>query len=534
MQISPLIKLAICLILGIFLKQVVQISPPLFPTLWGLCILFIVLILLIKQKYRSQLYRFGLPACVFMLFLGFFRTTQLNESQNDALFSKKDYTSLQAKIIEVPAVREKSVKAVLQVLSGKDSVGFFPCMGKIMAYFAVDSLSSRLRYGDVVVIRNRCQTTDSLPKLGDFDYRQYLARKQIYNTVYLPAYSWKKIGSNAGNPLVSYAIRLREQFLTILSQQGIQGAEYAVASAILLGYSDELTPELRSAYQNSGTMHILCVSGLHVGLFAMVVMNLLFFLKRSRWKLILKALIVLIAIWGYSLITGFSPSVLRAATMFTFITLGQCLERNTSIYNSLAISVIVLLFYDPMMLYSIGFQLSYLAVIGIVLIQKLIIQLWEVENRAIKYFWELTAVSIAAQLATSPLAIYYFHQFPNYFILSNIVASPISVLVIPLGFLILVASPVSTVVAGFFGQALSVVIRVLNKSVSLINGLPLSVWKNLDWSKFEMIMAYCTLGFLLFAISKQRKIPVWSGLACILLMTGSMFFREMNVILSSV
>ena len=262
----------------------------------------------------------------------------------------------------------------------------------------------------------------------------------------------------------------------------------------------------------------------------MVVMNVFFFLRRERWKLILKATLVLTAIWSYALITGFSPSVLRAATMFTFITLGQCLERNTSIYNSLAISGIVLLFYNPMMLYSIGFQLSYLAVIGIVLIQKLLSQVWITKRRVYKYIWESVTVSVAAQIATSPLAIHYFHQFPNYFILANIVASPISVLVIPLGFSVLVIAPLSSVVAGFLGRLLSLTIWLLNQSVTLIEQMPLSVWANLDWSKFETVMAYLALGFLLFAIYKQRKTPVWTGLACLVIMLGNMFFRELNVV----
>jgi competence protein ComEC len=185
-----------------------------------------------------------------------------------------------------------------------------------------------------------------------------------------------------------------------------------------------------------------------------------------------------------------------------------------------------------MMLYSLGFQLSYLAVIGIVLIQSKIVALLTVKKRIPKYFWELITVSIAAQIATSPLAIHYFHQFPNYFILANLIACPISVLIIPLGFLILVIALVSSVVAGFLGKVLSLVIWILNQGVSIVEQLPLSVWQDLDWSKLEMIMAYFAIGFLLTAIYKQRKTPVWAGLACLVIMVGSMFFREVNAVFS--
>jgi competence protein ComEC len=383
---------------------------------------------------------------------------------------------------------------------------------------------------DVLVIRNRSQTTDSIKKFGDFDYRKFLSRKQIFHTVYLNQHSWQKVDENGGSPVRAYAINMRDQFLTTLSEQGITGAEYAVTCAILLGYGAELTPELRQAYQSSGTVHILSVSGLHVGLFAMVVMHLLFFLRGERWKLILKAVIVLTCIWSYALITGFAPSALRSAIMFTFITLGKCMERRTSVYNSLATSAIVQLFYDPMMLYALGFQFSYLAVIGIVVTQKLFSKLWIPKHKVSKYVWECVTVSIAAQLTTTPLSIYYFYQFPNYFILANIIASPLSVLIIPLGMAILVTAPVFPVVAGFFGKLLNLTIWVLNQSVAIIEQLPLSVWRNLDWSEFEMTLAYLVIGCLLIAIFKRRRTPVWTALGCLILMVGNMFFRELSAV----
>ncbi|MDR2906563.1 MAG: ComEC family competence protein, partial [Bacteroidales bacterium] len=313
MQISPLIKLAVCFIIGIGIAQVVPFVLVSAPTLLGIGAWLVMLALLIKQDYRSRVYQFGLPACIFMALLGFLRTKQIDERPDTSHFSKQHYSQLWVKVADSPNVREKSVRATLHVLAGEDSAQSSPCTGQVMAYFAIDSLSTQLRYGDVLKIKNRCQSTEHIGLLGDFDYRQYLARKQIFHTAYLSPNTWQKVDSNAGNPIRTYAIRLRSQLLSILSQQGIKGAEYAVASAILLGYSDELTPDLRQTYQSSGTMHILCVSGLHVGLFAMVIMQLLFFLHRKRWKLMLKAGLVLICIWSYVLITGFSPSVLRAA-----------------------------------------------------------------------------------------------------------------------------------------------------------------------------------------------------------------------------
>ncbi|MCL2414188.1 MAG: competence protein ComEC family protein [Bacteroidales bacterium] len=535
MQISPLIKLAISLIIGISTAQHVYFSPSFYPTAVGIGAFLMILILLIKQSYRNKVYHFGLSACVFMALLGFLRTKQVDQSLNHAHFSKQNYSQLIAVIDDTPSVRERSVRTTLKVIGGKenrDDTKYTPTMGKIMAYIAIDSLSTQLRYGDVITIRNRAQTTDSIKKFGNFDFRKFLKRKQIFHTIYLNQRSWQKIDENGGNPVRAYAIDVRDNFLETLSQQGITGAEYAVTCAILLGYGAELTPEIRKSYQNSGTVHILSVSGLHVGLFAMVVMHLLFFLRGERWKLLLKAVIVLTCIWSYALITGFAPSALRSAIMFTFITIGKCVERQTSVYNSLATSAIVQLTYDPMMLYALGFQFSYLAVLGIVMTNNMFSKLWTPKNKVSKYVWECITVSIAAQLSTTPLSIFYFNQFPNYFILANIIASPLSVLIIPLGMAILVSAQISAFLAGIFGKILNYTIWVLNQSVSIIEWLPLSVWRNLNWSKFETVLAYLAIAFLLFAYFKRRRAPVWTGLACLVFMVGMKFFQELNAVLN--
>ncbi|MCL2416589.1 MAG: competence protein ComEC family protein [Bacteroidales bacterium] len=528
MQISPLIKLAISLIIGISIAQYVHFSPSLYPTAIGIGAFLMILVVLIKQDYRNKVYQFGLSACVFMALLGFLRTKQVDQSLNPAHFSKQNYSQLLVVVDDTPNVRERSVRTTLKVIGGKNNqedAKYMPTMGKIMAYFAIDSLSTELRYGDVLTIRNRAQTTDSIKKFGNFDFRKFLRRKQIFHTIYLNQRSWQKIDEDGGNPVRAYAINVRDNFLETLSNQGITGKEYAVTSAILLGYGANLTPEIRRSYQNSGTVHILSVSGLHVGLFAMVIMHLLFFLRGERWKLLLKAVIVLTCIWSYALITGFAPSALRSAIMFSFITVGKCVDRQTSVYNSLATAAIVQLTYDPMMLYALGFQFSYLAVLGIVMTNRMFSKLWTPKNKVSKYVWECVTVSIAAQLTTTPLSIYYFEQFPNYFILANIIASPLSVLIIPLGMAILVSAPISAFLAGIFGKLLNFTIWILNQSVFIIEQLPLSVWKNLDWSKFETILACLAIGFLIFAFMKRRRTPVWTGLACILLMVGIEFFQ---------
>jgi competence protein ComEC len=230
------------------------------------------------------------------------------------------------------------------------------------------------------------------------------------------------------------------QLLDIFRRFGIAGDEFAVLAALTVGYTDALQPDLRASYSATGAMHILSVSGLHVGIVYVVIAFLLGFLDKSVRKKILKAVLIVSFLWIYAFITGLSPSVVRSTLMFTFVAVGAALERKTHIYNTVFMSAFFMLLVNPDFLFDVGFQLSYAAVLSIVFFQRPFSNLLPVNNKLLRWLRDLLTVSVAAQLGTMPFTLYYFHQFPNYFLLTNLVAIPLSTIVIYLAMLLLLVS----------------------------------------------------------------------------------------------
>ncbi|NQU81799.1 MAG: ComEC/Rec2 family competence protein, partial [Bacteroidetes bacterium] len=257
------------------------------------------------------------------------------------------------------------------------------------------------------------------------------------------------------------------------------------------------------SYRVSGAVHILAISGLHVGILYVVLFYSLAFLKRRRWGKIVLVLVIMTALWFFALLTGLSPSVLRATTMFSFVLIGQTLSRYSSVYNSLAISAFILLFINPSLIFNVGFQLSYCAVLGIVILQPRLHNLMRSRFWLVDKISGLVAVSIAAQLATFPLSLYYFHQFPVYFWLTNIIVIPLTTLILYFGFLFFLFS-VQPLVAGFIGKVQALLISGMNVSVETIRELPLSIIDGINISEAESIILYCIVIFtsLLFIRKK--------------------------------
>ncbi|GHU85464.1 hypothetical protein FACS1894153_0740 [Bacteroidia bacterium] len=511
------------------------------------------------------------------MFFACYITAENKDISNKKHFSYFDANYLIGNIIEEPIEKEKSVSVTLRIFNiihkaeqslrsnNSDEVirgaihnkdDDISVIGKALVYIKKDTNSLVLKYGDVLVLKNKSKPTEPLMLSATFDYKKYLERKNIYHTAYLYSNEWVKIGGNKGNHLVDFAYNIRQQSLRLLSKYGLSGKEYAVGAAILLGSTNELDPLTRSEYQTAGVMHILCVSGMHLGLFAMMLSRMLFFLKKNKWQIFLKSAIILVSIWSYSLITGFCPSVLRSAVMFSFITVGQCLNRSSDVYNSLSISALILLVINPNFLYNTGFQLSYLAVIGIVMFQPLLNKIWIPKqsvkqmvlpkykgyssihkgfslknklrllcNKVLGYIWELTAVSIAAQLATAVLVIYYFNVFPNYFLLANYVASPLSTIILPVGMAAIIVCSTVPQISFIAIFLLKWSIKIMNTFVAFIEKLPFATTDNLSITLFENILLY--IGFLcaFIAIKFIKKKYLLVALSCFTMVSFSIFFR---------
>ena len=430
-----------------------------------------------------------------------------------------------ARLCDYPNERPNSIRTVLQLeYQFGDSTPSRPVTGKVMAYFSKSDSAFSLRYGDLIAIPAPIREVAPPLNPEEFDYRDYLQRKGITGQVFLKEDDWVDLQVNNANPIYAFSYRFRDILLASLRRSGLKDDEFGVAAAILIGYDDSLADEMRKNYVAAGSMHILCVSGMHVGIIYLLASFLLGFLNRKKWQKTLKQLLLLALIWLYALIAGLSPSILRSALMISFVIIGELLHRKGFAINSIAASAFILLCANPYNLFEIGFLLSYSAVVGIVVLQKPIYNLVSVNNKLLDRAWEITAVSLAAQMATVPFTLFYFHQFTTYFWLSNLFMTPISFVVVISGIVLLLVSwiPYVNVLVGYLVWG---AIYVMNRIVSWVEQLPLSIVKGLYVSGFEFALLLVAFLMLLLAVVWRKRRLLIAMCFVLLVATCSVTFR---------
>ncbi len=402
---------------------------------------------------------------------------------------------------------EAEVKAVLT----NENV-WKKCSGKVLLYFSRKDFDQPVHYGDVLLVAGSPQLLKEPSNPGEFDYRKFLTYRKIYHQQFLRKGDAIKIGYEPSSMIVAYSIMAREWADDAL-KRNVQGSqEQATASALVLGVTDGLDNDLIGAYAATGSLHVLSVSGLHVGIIYWLILLIFRPLNKTtqgKWFLAIFGIVVL---WGYAFVTGVSPSVLRAVTMFSFVALARPWGQKTNIYNTLAASAFCLLLYEPYMIMSVGFQLSYISVVGIVYLQPKLSRLWEPKTWLWDNTWQITCVSIAAQAATVALGLLYFHQFPVYFLFSNLFVIPISFVVLILGIVVVFVSAI-TPVAIALGFLLQWAIWFLNYGVFKMEALPASLIDNVYITTFQcwLLMGSILCIIFLFELRKTRYLTVASA-----------------------
>ncbi|MDB5264181.1 MAG: competence protein ComEC, partial [Adhaeribacter sp.] len=360
-------------------------------------------------------------------------------------------------------------------------------------------------YGTVLLIKGRPQPVSPPLNPGQFDYRRYLANRQVYYQHYLTATQFTPVGYEPGFALMALSIKVRDNLDARLRAALPSAREYAVATALLLGIKDHLPEDVKNAYSQSGTMHVLAVSGLHVGVI-FYMLNLLLGqwskrrgLKWFRFSLLLGIFIL------YAFITALSPSVLRAVVMFILVVAADTFRRQTNVYNTLAATAFGLLFFNPYFLLDVGFQLSFLAVLGILYFNPKFESLWSPETYAMRFTWQLLCGSVAAQLTTLPLTLYYFHQFPVYFLAANLVAITLSSLALIVG-LILLALSWLPLVPAYLGMVLSGLLWLMHESNGWLLRAPFPVIPGIHLTAGQAWLLYLLLGLLVLFLARKRLV----------------------------
>ncbi|HTH56279.1 MAG TPA: ComEC/Rec2 family competence protein [Cyclobacteriaceae bacterium] len=460
-----------------------------------------------SKENRNSVYS-GFFGLILIFFLGYSRLLLFSDSRNDNHISKiaDPIIAYVAVVRSVPEEKAKSWKVEMEVTQAKTS-HWTAVTGRLLLYVSKKGGQKLTwHFGDRILVKGSPQELSSPLNPFEFDFKAFLRLKNISHQQFVSINEVKLIEETSNKGFTYYSHQARAWCLRKLNQFVHGDDERGIASALVLGVTDGIDNDLQNAYAASGAMHVLAVSGMHVGIIYAIILFLfkpVDKLKNSKW---IVALVSLICLWSFSFITGNSPSVLRAVTMFSFIALARPFGKRTNIYNTLAASVFVLLIYKPYLIMSVGFQLSYLAVLGIVYLQRPLYQLWAIENKVGDWVWNLTCVSIAAQIATFVIGLLYFHQFPTYFLISNMIVVPLSTFVLLGGILLLAVSAISPL-ASLVGVALEWMIKALNWTVFTTEALPLSVIDNIYITEPQ---CWLLLGILIsFVLLFQFRSSKW-------------------------
>lgn len=395
-----------------------------------------------------------------------------------------------------------------------------PVTGTLLLTIHTDS--THIRYGDELLIPAKYKPVDPPFNPAEFNYKQYLARQNIYAQAFIDWHDTRLLNRDAGNPLVAYALSLRQRLVSRFKQYMHSPAAVSVASTLILGYKAELDDDILQAYSKTGTIHVLSVSGAHVAIIWWIINLLLGFMDRYRYGKQLKAILCIMLIWYYSLLTGLSPAVCRAAVMISFIIIGKTYNRRINTLNILAVSAMLLLLFDPFLITDVGFQLSYLAVAGLIVFQPIVYSWLDIENMWLDKLWLLCSASIAAQAITFPLSAYYFHQFPVYFLVSNLFILLPSFIIMCAGMAFLLLAQLNlTILAKAVAYVLEQTILLMNKGLQWIEHSPYAVVSKIWITRWEylLLFAIIILGFCI--VYYKRTSLLITMMVCLLLFCSS-------------
>lgn len=451
----------------------------------------------------------------FLIIAGWLSAVQHNELNNLSHFSltKADY--LIAHINSEPNVKGDLVRFTATITHSTNNGKPQPVSGTLLVTIK-DEIAKNLFYGEELIMPANYSPVDPPFNPGEFNYKQYLANKNIFYQLFLYPKQYSVIKAGYGNPLIAYALQTRQILVKKLYNNMHDSTAIAVASTLILGYKADLSNDLLQAYSKTGTIHILSVSGGHVAILYILLAFMLQFLDGYKRGKVLKAVIIILLIWCYALLTGFSPAVNRAALMISMGICGKSYSRYINTLNILAFSAFVLLLYDPFLLRDVGFQLSYLAVAGLIVFQPIIYRWLDFKNRAAKYLWNACSVSIAAQVTTFPLSAFYFHQFPVYFLLSNLlIIAPVVIIMYAGLFLLLI--PQTEYLTAALGYILEHTILLMNKMLGFVEHTPYAVVNKIWLTNADHALLYLIIIAAFYGIYSKQKWPIKITLSAMLL-----------------
>lgn len=463
-------------------------------------------------------------------------------------YSMSNADMYEVMINEKPSHTAKSIKATANMIMIHTPEGWNKTEGKVILYFQKDSLAETLQYGDKIVVQSKLRNEPSPNNPYEFDYSDYLAKRHIYATAYIKSGHYTIIEKSSQKGVMAFAYKLRDMMMGIINSSSLSEQEKSIASAMLLGWDENIDNETLQKFSNGGISHILCVSGLHLGIISILVSYCLFFLSNSKKHRIIKGCIRILVLWLFVMITGMAPSAMRAATMFTLIVIGEMFFERADVFSNVATSAFILLLINPNYIYDVGFQLSYSAVIGIVALKPFFDTLptiptpkerekWHYNkygNRTLVFTFFLYSrkkicnvthliaskilsfayVSLSAQLFTTPFVLYYFHQFPLYFLIANVAIIPFSG--------ILLATAILVIISGgkAFTTVFSIEIKGVNYVLDWVSKLPSANISDIYFDTTMFCLSLVAIVCLMLAIGRRWKPYLFISIGAMIVLAG--------------
>ncbi len=480
-----------------------------------LLLCFVGCVLLLVGLYAAYAYSylpglifpdfFGALALVILLFAGFlfYRIEMLRHRliiDRVIAMEVEDYIGL-VEFDPVHAVGKKTKYTLKLLLVNEKGSDWQPVKGGSLLY--LPELDTNYVAGDVLLVRGKLNLIGPPSNPYTFDYQTFMMRKGIYFREFSKPQFVLKIDSQHQNVLVRWLNASRRYSKQLIDENIHSPTERGLLLPLLLGYKSSIPRDLKKSYQASGAMHVLAVSGLHVGIIYLVVMSLIGWLRRyayGKWFCLLLSLLIL---WFYALLTGLSASVVRATFMFSIFALAKVLQRNANVYNNIALAAFVILIAQPFSLFDVGFQLSFSAIAGIVFFQPKLVAMWSPKFLILQKCWTLTTLAFAAQLSTFPITVYYFNQFPTYFWLSNLVVIPAAFTIIITSLIMLILSLIAVPITPI-AIVLSKVVYLTNQAIHAVTQLPFHLIHPLYISELQlMLLLIMIIGMGYFITSKK-------------------------------
>ncbi|WP_194972346.1 ComEC/Rec2 family competence protein [Aquiflexum lacus] len=524
----PFLRYVVYFILGVVIYSFFGENIPRDVILATIISIYFFYLILVGINIYQHEYRFKiiLPILAYVLFvffgLYFANDTDIKNQPDQLLNTNFPIQSYLGTVLSNDEAKPNSIANQVLVKKVFSEGLAHPVKGEVLIYHRSEE---PLNPGDVILISGNPNAIQGPKNPNEFNYQRFMLRQKISHQHFISD-RFEVIGSVKERPVEEFFIDIRSIIMARMDFYFQDKSSLQVAKALLLGQKKNLDKEVSDAYATAGAMHILAVSGLHVG----IIYGFFFlFVKPFRLpvsKRVLYLSLIILLIWGYAMLTGMSPSVMRAATMFSLMALAQMKSRSPSIFNAIALSALILLILDPFLIYAVGFQLSYIALLGILVIQPMLVRLWLPKNRFLEYVWQISTVGIAAQLATFPISAYYFHIFPTYFMLSNLVAIPGAFLIMSFGvpFMVFAEVPMLSKILAWVTEKL---IALVNLLIFWIQDLPASKITEISISVWEVVFYWLLLIlFLLLWVYPGRKL----GITVVVLIFIAGIFRVTGIV----